>query len=325
MLRYIFLAILTLVAGNSFNPVSGQKAYKAIVANATRELIPEGIAVDARSGRIYVGSMSQHKIVVIDSTGKSKDFAYVNDSLPGYTDISGLKIDAHSGLLWAVSTYIEGRSYTAQLNAFDLLTGVLKEQFTVKDGARHIFNDLILDPVRRRIYLTDTPFGAVYVVDPAMGSITILVKDSLTAYPNGIALSGDRWLYIATYSHGLLRFDLMTKKLAPLPGYQNSEMAFNLDGLAYKDHLLYGVYNSAAHKRDNALIQYRLNAEDTSIVSENIIDIGNPIFRKPTTLSLVGSRIYLLAVTNIDEFNANHNSISGIENQLMPVTILVYK
>jgi len=324
MMRYFILAIFILVAGNSSNSAFGQKVFKAIVANAEWDIIPEGIAVDERTGLIYVGSMSQHKVVVIDSTGKSRDFASINDGLPGYTDISGLKVDVRRELLWAVSTYIEGKWFTAQLNGFDLITGVLRRQFTVRDSVRHVFNDLVLDHAGR-IYLTDTPFGAVYKADPARGSITILVKDTLMAYPNGIALSDDRQLYIATYSHGLLRFDLEKQKLSPLSGYQDREMAFNLDGLAYKDHLLYGVYNSATHKRNNALIQYRLNAEDTSIVDERIIDKGNPIFRKPTTIALAGSTIYLLAVTNIDEFNANHNSTKGIENQLLPVTILVYK
>ena len=319
------MALFILVAGDPFSLAFGQRAYKAIVADAAWDIIPEGIAVDRRTGLIYVGSMSQHKVVVMDSTGRSRDFASINDGLPGYTDISGIKVDSRRGFLWAVSTYIEGRSFIAQLNAFDLITGVLREQLTLKDGVRHIFNDLILDNTRQKIYLTDTPFGAVYAADPAMGSIDILVKDSLTAFPNGIALSGEGQLYIATYSHGLLRFDLDKRQLSRLSGYQDREMAFNLDGLAYRDHLLYGVYNSAAHKRDNALIQYRLDMEDTTIVGERIIDIGNPIFRKPTTISLVGSMIYLLAVTNIDEYNANHNSTRGIEQQLRPVTILVYK
>src|SRR5579872_2117522 len=98
-------------------------------------------------------------------------------------------------------------------------------------------------------------------------------------------------------------------RISPLSGYHDREMAFNLDGLYYKDHSLFAVYNAAKHKEENCLLDYTLNQEGTAIVREKIIDQGNPLFRKPTTITFMGNDLYLLAVTNIDEYNKNHDSV----------------
>jgi hypothetical protein len=259
----------------------------------------------------------------MDAAGRTRNFAIINPGWKGYTDVSGIKVDKKRRWVWAVSTNIKGRWYTAQLQAFEISTGNLKQSFAVKDTVKHIFNDLVLD-AQGNVYFTDTYFGSVYKADPSTKKLSLLVKDSLTAFPNGIALGNNRQLYIATYSHGLLRYDLVTKKLSRLTGFTNAEMAYNLDGLWCRDHSLFGVYNSARHKKDNALLEYVLDASGTRIIDEKIIDKGNPLFRKPTTLAMFNEQIFLLAVTNIDEYNENKNSVKGIEARLVPVKILVY-
>jgi hypothetical protein len=65
------------------------------------KLIPEGIAFDEKRRRFFVGSLAQHKIVVTDDKGDSRDFSIPSDKLDA---VLGLRIDRARDLLYAVST-----------------------------------------------------------------------------------------------------------------------------------------------------------------------------------------------------------------------------
>ena len=83
----------------------------------------------------------------------------------------------------------------------------------------------------------------------------------------------------------------LQKNFQTSPALKDAEMAYNPDGLAYRDNILFGVYNSADHKENNAVLKYNLNAQGTAIIHEEIINRGNSLFRKPTTLSLINKRL----------------------------------
>lgn len=85
------------------------------------------------------------------------------------------------------------------------------------------------------------------------------------------------------------------------------------------------MYNGAETNKNNAIVQYSLNAGGDKIVSEKIIDKGNELFHDPTTAAVRGNKLYVLANSYLGEYNANKESAMGIADKLGPVVVIVYE
>ena len=162
-------------------------------------------------------------------------------------------------------------------------------------------------------------------MDPVSQQLNLFLRDALIAWPNGIVCNTHGNLYLATYSHGLMQLDIASKKLRPLQGYTDSTKAYNLDGLVFWNNTIIGVYNGSETNKNNAIVQYALNAGGDKIISENIIDRGNALFHDPTTAAVRGNKLYVLANSYLAEYNANKESAMGIADKLGPVVVLVYE
>jgi len=318
MKKYLLITLTAILSVSAFAQISN----KAILTTTEKDIVPEGITVDPQSGRIYVSSIAHKKIIAIDTNGTHEDFITTNKD--GFLQGLGMKIDAKKRWLWAVSNEKQDNWFISKVHAFDLAIGSVKQQYIIKDTVRHLWNDLILHP-NGKVYITDTYGSSIYEVDPRKQKLKPFLRDSLIAWPNGICVNKKGKIYIATYSHGLMQLDVSTMKLSPLKGYADSVKAYNLDGLVYWNNAIVGVYNSAADNKDNAIVQYSLNDAGDRIISERIIDKGNELFHEPTTAALLGNKLYVVANSYLTAYNANHESVKGIEDKLGSVTVLVYE
>lgn len=318
MHKYLFV-LLVMIIVSSEN--SAQENPAVIVTGNTENLVPEGIAVNDDSDSIYVTSIAQRKIVVIKKDGSHRNF--IASGADGFGEGLGIKIDEKNNLLWAVSNRGEGKDTVSMVHAFDLRTAVMKHKFEFRDTVNHLFNDLIPDG-KGNAYITATFGGEIFFADTKNEKLNILIKDTLSQFPNGIALKNNK-LYIATYSHGILIYDLSSKRLSPLPGYTNKTYAFNLDGIGFYKNKLYGVYNADSINANNSVIEYELNDEGLKIVNERTLLKGHPLYHEPTTLSIADNRLFVLANSHIQAYYNNKESIQGIEDKLTPVAVIVYK
>lgn len=297
-------------------------SQKIIKTTGTEQLIPEGIAVDDATGNIYVSSINKRSIIKIDSTGKSEvmNFACDNDFLEGL----GMKIDQYRRLLWVVCNTWDGKNSVSKLYSFSLFSGKCNHLYTLKDTVRHLFNDLVFDK-NGDILLTDTYYSAVYRYNPDKNRLSLFIKSPKLDYPNGLARGSGNKLYIATYEHGLSLMDIKTKTITPLTGFKDSAIAYGLDGLILWKNTIIGVYNIGDDPSKNTVIQYTLSADGKSITGERYIDRGHPAFHEPTTAALSGNRLYVLANSHLSAYNANKESVKGVEDKLTPVTVVVYE
>ncbi len=316
--RYLFSLIILLIASD----LAAQSGAQVITTRTEKDVIPEGITIDPGSGTMYVSSIALQKILAINKDGSHKDL--IKSRQDGFLEGLGMKIDAKTQLLWAVSNQKQDNAFISCVHAFDIKTGAVKQKYIVKDTARHLFNDLILHP-NGKIYITDTYGASLYEVDPVTQKLSLFIRDSLIAWPNGITYNEKGKVYIATYSHGLIQLDLPSKQLMPLKGYADSTKAYNLDGLAFWNNRIIGIYNGAPTNKGNAIMQYALNDSGDHIISEQAIDTGNELFHDPTTAAILGNELYVLANSYLGEYNANKESTLGIADQLGPVVILVYQ
>jgi DNA-binding beta-propeller fold protein YncE len=299
-----------------------QSQPQVITTKTENEVIPEGITIDPGTGTVYVSSIALKKIYAIKADGSHRDF--IRSGQDDFLEGLGMKIDARTQLLWVVSNQKQDQWYISNVHAFDLKSGAVNHMYLIKDTIRHLFNDLILHP-DGKVYITDTYGASIYQVDPAKKELSLFLKDSLIAWPNGITYNKKGKVYLATYSHGLMQLDLPTKKLTPLKGYKDTTQAYNLDGLVFWNNSIIGVYNGAPTNKDNAVVQYALNQAGDGIVSEKVIDKGNALFHDPTTAAIRGNQLYVLANSYLGEYNANKESVKGISAQLGPVTVLIYE
>lgn len=288
MKKFIVLFAFLFVIINCYS----QKKAKVILTNSEADVIPEGIAVNNANGTIYVTSIARKKILAIDENGKCSDF--IQSGQDGFLQGLGIKVDEKKQWIWAVSNEKQGDHYISKIHAFDISTHKTQQQYSLEDTARHLFNDLTLN-ANGKIYMTDTYGSSVYEVDPLSQKFSLFIRDSLIAFPNGIASSDKGKIYITTYSHGLMQLDPASKKLTPITGYTDSAKAFNLDGILYYKNTIVGIYNGAENNSNNAVVRYILNSEGDKIINERIIDMGNSYFHEPTTPGIYNNKIYVIA------------------------------
>src|SRR5688500_1311206 len=316
-LHSIFLLIITVA--------NSQTASTVIISDSEKDLIPEGIAVNGRTGSIFVSSIAKQKIIRIDAQGKSKDFIATNEH--GFMEGLGMKVDMKRNLLWAISVKTAPQLYISQVHAFNITSGKQEHFYSLKDTVPHMFNDLDIDEYGN-LYITDSYSSAIYFIDTHKKKLELFLKTPETKYPNGIAIGKKTQLYFTSYEHGPVKIDIATKTATILKGPVDSITARGLDGLLYFDNYLIGVYNYSAKKKgfDTAvIIKYILDETGTTIIKEEIIDKGNPKFFQPTTAALANKQLFVLANSHLEIYNANKQSTKGKEDQLTPVTILSYK
>lgn len=290
-----------------------------IQAEAETDLIPEGIAIDNRTGTIYLTSINRHKIIAVDHQGKARDF--ITAGQDGFLEGLGLKVDEKRGWLWALSVLREGRQFSSRIHAFDLATGKTVQQYGIRDTVPHLFNDLAIDH-NGNIFLTDTYFSAVYKLEPERKALSLFLQSPGLRYPNGLVF-GNGHLYIATYRNGLVRLDTATKRLEKLSGIKDTVISHGLDGLVYRDGALYGVYNIGKERGEDCVIRYHLTEDGTGVQSETLLAKGHASMEDPTTAALYQNKLYVLANSHLDAYNANQTSVKGIEDKLKKPLILV--
>lgn len=121
LLHFIFIVCLDAAAQQ---PV-------VINTNSEKDFIPEGIAIDNKTGIMYVSSINRHKIISIDIKGKVRDF--IKPDQDGFKEGLGLKIDKRRNWLWGLSVLKEGNVYHSKVHAFDLETGEKKQEYSIHD------------------------------------------------------------------------------------------------------------------------------------------------------------------------------------------------
>ena len=174
-----------------------------------RDLLPESMAFDPKTGSFFVGSMHRRKIVHRDRDGRVRDWAGPER---GLWSILGIKIDASRGELWANSCNMGdelpmtpadpatvGRGALLRLRLTD---GSLVRRYEPSAAARPIcFNDLALSPAGD-VYLTAGP-GGLWRLPRGSDTLEPLIRDT-TLWLNGIATGSGGALYAADDSMGPL-------------------------------------------------------------------------------------------------------------------------
>ncbi|MCP4550208.1 MAG: hypothetical protein GY835_27420 [bacterium] len=270
-----------------------------------RDLIPEGIAYDPVDECFYMGSIWKSKIVKFDLEGNFVDFIY--EKRGGLRPVLGIRIDAERRILWAASEVsgpgnglAESEIGWSGLFKFDLKTGALIKKYTLQvEGETHLFNDIALTAAGDA-YVTDSEFGAVYVVRHDRDELELFLKSDTFFYPNGITMGADdNTLYMAASENGIFRIDIASKeaRLLTLP---DDVSHIGMDGIYYRDNSLVCVQNGLRR-----VSRIHLNRAGDGIVKLDVLETRNPHFIIPTTGAIAGDAFYYIANSQLGAIGAD--------------------
>jgi len=266
-----------------------------VVVLPSRDMMAEDIAYDPRSGRFFVSSMRERRILAVDRNGGTRDF--VASGQDGIWAAVDLGVDARRRLLWVTTDalafqvgYDSAEAGRAAIIAYDLGTGRLVRRIDAPRDTAHFLGDLAVAPTGE-VYVSDNTTRAVYVVRSDADSLEVLVPPGVLANPQNPALSPDgRRLFVADYLLGIAVVDLASRRVDWLP--QPPDVATNgIDGLYVAGRSLIGVQNGTAPER---IVRFPVDEGFTRILGWEVLE-QNPQLDEPTHGVVVGDAFYFIA------------------------------
>jgi sugar lactone lactonase YvrE len=278
---------------------------------AENDLIPEGLAWDARSGKLYLGSINKHKIVEIAPDGSVRDFIIAGQD--GIGSVLGIKVDPRTNSLWANSiSNTEGSG----VFHYDLPTGRLIQKHVLP--ADLLFNDLVVTS-HGDVFVTATRAQALYWIPAKTGRLKEWRPGLRLRDANGIAISNDqKRLFIATFPDGVTVIDLESGSVRGVAHPANVTMAA-IDGLYFHHNSLIAIQNGwMAHR----VARFFLNPALDRVKRAEVLERGNPLFDVPTTGAVAGDTFYFIANSQLRYYGAK-GIVEGAN--LRPISILKLK
>lgn len=203
-------------------------------------LLLEGLAIDSATGRWFASSVRGGRVYVRERDGTSHEFITAGDH--GAGAILGMAVDHRRRLLWVTSadTVPGGEDYPAfngvsALYAFDLTTGAFRAKVELPPAAAgHQLGDVIITP-RGTLFSSDSRSPVVYRVPagpiPAVAEVAAQGSPAFRNLQGMVVSPDERTLYVADYSHGLLRIDLRSGEVLGVPAPPGQSL-LGVDGLA---------------------------------------------------------------------------------------------
>jgi sugar lactone lactonase YvrE len=295
-----FEAISRSLARNAEPVMRSQAAFTL----PERDLLTEGIAYDPRSGAFFVGSVHRRKIVRVDRSGRVAEF--IAPARDGLWAPLGMRADSARGLLWVATAalpqmvgYDSADAGRSGLYAFDLTTGALRGRYLLaRDGSAHALGDVVITRAGD-VYVSDSRAPAIYRVRAGADTIEAFLKSPLLLSAQGMALDrGERTMFLADYARGLLRVDLATREVQPMPA-ADGVLTLGIDGLYSAGNALIGVQNGVAPYR---VVRLHLDGDGRRIVGADVLERARPDYAEPTLGVVVGNALYYVANSQWEQF-----------------------
>ena len=289
-------------------PAGGTVVSHSSIAFTLKEkdLLPENLAYDPRSGDFFVGSTRQGKIVRVTPGCRERDF--VPARAYGLWQVIGLKADPQRRLLWVLSSdggnllgHKPGNGNPAGLFKFDLDDGKLLAKYPLEEpGKTHFLNDLAL-AADGDVYVTHMfEAGQVWRLDARTGTFAPFYSgDAAFHDPNGVALSADgKRLYVAS-DEGISVIDLASRARTPVADPEGFRLG-GVDGLYVRGRTLVFLQPDLRRVSRCELMDGGLTAAHCIVLEQD-----NPLFMHITTGVVVEGTLYYIADSQFDAVGAD--------------------
>ena len=157
------------------------------------------------------------------------------------------------------------------------------------DGAPHVLGDLAVGPAGD-VFMTDSRQPVLYRLRPGADSFETIRHPLFRSLQGAAATPDGRFLYVADYSHGLLRIELRTGavvRLTDAPG----TTSLGVDGLLLDRQSLIGVQNGLSPAR---IARFTLTPDGVGISRVDVLDRQPGLADEPTIGTLLaGGYVYV--------------------------------
>ncbi|WP_376695046.1 SMP-30/gluconolactonase/LRE family protein [Wenzhouxiangella sp. EGI_FJ10305] len=278
--------------------------------------MPEAMAFDSASERIFVGTIRDGEILVSED-GESWDMFASPETVPELASVFDIAVDAERRHLWAavgrVSHYqgpeAEEGANSALLR-LDLENGELQEQYTLStDDQRNLIGSLTLAG-DGTIFAADTQAPIVYRLEPGQEQIK-----PYFAHPNftslrGIALNDDdSLLYVADYELGILVVDATGGEQAWQLAVPETFNAGGIDGLYWWNDHLVAIQNGISPQR---VVRLELGPDGLGVTSVAPLAAAKEEFDTPTFGTMDGQMLYFLAGSHWPHVDQKGNAVDNL-------------
>ena len=261
-----------------------------------KDLIPEGLAYDARRNVFYLSSLLRRKIVKISAEGEFSEF--VPAGRDRLLPILGIRVDPNDGTVWADSW--DDAVDRSELLHFDG-SGNLLGRFAPHDAAKHGFNDLVVMK-SGMVFLTDSVSNQVFRFDPKAHAFNAVAIYRELSEPNGIAVSDDEQQMFVADDFGVVKVELRDGKSAEVDAGGHNTLA-GIDGLYWYKGSLIGVQNGVGSPR---IAVFRLSADGARVTKATVLENRSVYMDQPTTGAIRGDSFYFIVNSQGGNLNGDH-------------------
>jgi sugar lactone lactonase YvrE len=266
-------------------------------------LLAEDMDYDPNTQRFFVTSVRKKKIVSVEASGASADFARAPDNWP----MLAVKVDPSRRLVWATEIAMQGFNFALESDwgrsavlCYDLRSGKLLRRI---DGPRgSALGDMAL-MANGDVIVSDGDEGGVYRL-LAKGTLLERLDDGDFISPQTPAMHPDgKHVFVPDYERGIGVLEIATKQVRWLS--MEGRFALNgIDGLYFDRGRLIAVQNGTSPER---VAVFTLDATLTRIESETILERSTGTLGDPTHGVVIDNKFYYIA-------NSGWNSIDDHGN-----------
>ena len=257
---------------------------------------PEGVDVDPRTGTTYLTSVRHGAIVELLPNGRERRVWPTTNDRP-FGAALAVRVDPRGDRLWATVSAIPQWQGFAALASRDSTSALL--EIRIADGrvlrtwtlARrpHVLGDVAIGPAGDVLF-SDSDEPVLYRLRRGADSLETLQLPLFRSL-QGIAPTRDASiLYVADYSHGILRVDL-ARRSAVRVADRAPTTTLGVDGLAWADGALIAIQNGVTPPR---IMRFELDASGETIVGAHVLD-RRADSDEPTIGAIVGGELVYVA------------------------------
>ena len=264
---------------------------------------PEGVDYDPRSHRYYIGSV-RHRTIAEVVDGKVTRELWPR-AQAGIGAVLGVRVDTLRGVLWAtlagvpqMEGFTPADSTIVAIVRVRIADGAIERRWDLSPSPRgHALGDVVLGP-QGDVFVTDSNDPVLYRIRHGADTLESIRHplfrslQGMAAPPNGDVL------YVADYSHGLLRVDLMTNTVRRLDDAPSST-SLGCDGLVWDNGDIIAVQNGVAPAR---IMRFVLDRTGTRIARAELLDRNTLIADEPTIGTLVGGEFVYVANSQWEKY-----------------------
>lgn len=260
-------------------------------------LFPEGLDVDPRDGTLYVTSLRYRNVLIVSGDDVTPA-RWLLESTEKWRrgGVFGVAVDTTAGLIWLTTaptphmqpTAADGE-VRAELLRVALSTGSVTGRWILGDGTGTP-GEIAVSP-RGDVLVSDGTKGRLYRLRSGSPTLEVIENAALRS-PQGIAVQpGGAVAYVADWSRGILRWDLLNDEIAPVQSAGGSTLR-GIDGLRWWRGGLIGVQNGAVPHR---VVRIALDATGRQLRAMDVLDAPEAPRGEGTVGTVIGDRFVYVA------------------------------